>query len=49
MYWMIEFTKLIDEFSLSNNQAVLELSKKMMSEGEFKEIVKESGFLYSKW
>lgn len=49
MYWMIEFTKLIDEFNLSNNQAVLELSKKMMSEGEFKEIVKESGFLYSKW
>lgn len=47
-YWMMEFTKLVDEFNLGEKQAVLELSKSMMLGNEFQEIVSDAGFLYSK-
>lgn len=45
LYWVSEFNFIIDEEDLSFGQAINRLSNRMISEGEFKNLVNEAGFL----
>lgn len=45
-YWKDKFIYLINEVELERRQAILELVNEMVKGDEFKNIVKESGFLY---
>ncbi|HJD00003.1 DUF4214 domain-containing protein [Candidatus Arthromitus sp. SFB-turkey] len=46
IYWMLEFSILVDDMGLTDRQAILELVKRMIMSDEFKDLVEEAGFLY---
>lgn len=46
IYWMLEFSTLVDDMGLTDRQAILELVKRMIMSDEFKDLVDEAGFLY---
>lgn len=45
-FWMDQYSKLINTMDYSPKEAILDLTKKMVSEDEFKNIVSEAGFKY---
>ena len=46
IYWMLEFSILVDDMGLTDRQAIFELVKRMIMSDEFKDLVEEAGFLY---
>ena len=48
IYWMVEFLSMRDDLELSESQAIIELVNEMIDGDEFKNLVEETGFLYSR-
>lgn len=46
-FWLDQFNLLVEEYDMKSSEAVLDLVNRMVSENEFKNIVKEAGFIYN--
>lgn len=46
-YWLNQFNLLVEEDGMESSEAVSDLVNRMVSENEFKSIVKEAGFIYN--
>lgn len=47
-FWMDQFNLLVDGMKFTSREAILDLVNRMIYEEEFKKLVDEAGFLYSK-
>ena len=46
-FWLNQFNLLVEEDGMESSEAVSDLVNRMVSENEFKSIVKEAGFIYN--